>query len=46
MILREPQESGGFVPEFGRGSREQTQGRTRPDNVHPIRKPVEAAPPG
>ncbi|HEX4739340.1 MAG TPA: hypothetical protein VH331_17460 [Allosphingosinicella sp.] len=43
MIFREHEESGGFALDFGRGSREQTQGRTRPDNVHPIRKPVDLA---
>lgn len=45
MIFRELDGGGGFALDFGRGSREQTQGRTRPDNVHPIRKAVEAAPP-
>lgn len=44
MIFRAQEEKGGVVPDFGRGSREQSQGRTRPDNVHAIRKPVEAAP--
>jgi hypothetical protein len=43
MIFRAPEEKGGVVPDFGRGSREQSQGRTHPDNVRPIRKPVEAA---
>ena len=46
MSVGADEECGGRpIVDFGRGSREQSQGRTRPDNVHPIRKAVEAAPP-
>ena len=47
MIAREPAPSGSLVADFGRGSREQSQGIRRKDNVHPIRKaadPVAHAP--
>jgi len=42
MIAREPAPSGTLVADFGRGSREQSQGIRRKDNVHPIRKRAEA----
>ena len=38
--------TGGFFPDFGKGSREQTQGgpTRRRDNGHPIRAPGGTAP--
>ena len=38
-------ESGAFIIDFGRGSREQTQGgpTRNENNVHPIRMPANAA---
>jgi hypothetical protein len=45
MTTPQLEEGTGFVLDFGRGSREQTQGGPARDNVHPIRKPAETAAP-
>jgi len=43
MATHKPEEGGAIVPDFGRGSREQSQGGPSKDNVHPIRELAEAA---
>ena len=45
VAKRETKEKGAAVPDFGRGSREQTQGGPggKKENVEPIRKPADAA---
>jgi hypothetical protein len=45
MIAPQPAPNGALVADFGRGSREQSQGIRRKDNVHPIRVAEAAAEP-
>jgi hypothetical protein len=45
MTAPEPEQAGALVCDFGRGSREQSQGLQRKDDVHPLPKAAEAAAP-
>jgi hypothetical protein len=45
MIAHEPQETGALVCDFGRGSREQSQGIRGKDHVRAVPKPLELVTP-